>query len=77
MNARFRIGNVYNFKMLDRNTAYISERPLVYVGYSHGYFNFRFKGAISGVSQICPKDWLENKPLVEVTTEWDKQRKGA
>lgn len=66
MNARFRIGNKYQF---DRSGAFISSKPLRYLGYAQG--TYRFIEPIGGYMQVCPKEWLEDKE-VGVINEWGK-----
>lgn len=66
MNARFRIGKTYKFKVIQK--VFISDEPLVYMGYSGT--GYKFKGdTLSG--QFCPKNWIENG-YVSVKTEQDK-----
>lgn len=71
MNARFRIGKTYKFTNIKDSKAYISDRPLVYTGYSDGIYYFKFK--TSNNTQLCPKKWIEKGDIL-VETEWDKRR---
>lgn len=73
MNARFRIGNVYEFKAIN---FFIAEDPLEYVGCTKGkpsrgipdIFKFKFR---SGTPQYLPKHAIENG-MVLVVNEWNK-----
>ena len=72
MNARFRIGNTYEFK---RKSAkfFISEQPLEYLGYckynKEYVFSIKGTGTCGIYRQRLPKKYLG---YVAVKTEWDK-----
>lgn len=70
MNARFRIGNTYEFNTPE----YISTKPLVYKGYDRKIKIFLFTGVDGYLKQGCHITWLE-KGLVTVKTEWNKKNK--
>jgi len=83
MNARFRIGNNYKFKLLSKDFFIINEVPLKYIGYSPDSKRFHFiatrniDGKIVKVPQTIHVTTLESKKYVEVDTEWTKWRKNG
>lgn len=83
MNARFRIGNNYKFKLLSDKFYIINNQPLKYIGYSPDSKCFHFvatrkiNGKIVSVHQRIHVTTLESKKYVEVDTEWTKWRKNG
>jgi hypothetical protein len=81
MNARFRIGKYYKFKLLSDKYFIINDRPLKYIGYSPDCKRFHFiatreiNGKTVSVPQTIHVRTLESKKYVEVDTEWTKWRK--
>ncbi len=72
MNARFRIGKKYRFKMVTDNF-YISQRTLIYDGCFRVGFGKYYKFLTpDGFSQHCHASWIENGD-VTVNSEWDKE----
>lgn len=74
MNARFRIGNTYNFEIHNKDEAFVSTQPLTYVGFNAEIerYEFIFFGeSFTGLGQGVLRKWIE-KGYVTANDEWSK-----